>query len=51
MKKEELVDALSDAAREDGGSGGDGGGEAGRPGDRGPDGGRLRTGDPTSKSI
>ena len=47
MKKEELVDALSEAYRE----GGDGGGEAGQPGDRGPDGGRLRTGDETSKSL
>jgi Rho termination factor, N-terminal domain len=50
MKKEELVDALSDAYREGGGSGEDGG-EAGKPGDRGPDGGRLRTGDQTSKSL
>ena len=47
MKKEELVDALSEAYRE----GGDGGGKAGQPGDRGPDGGRLRTGDETSKSL
>jgi hypothetical protein len=52
MKKEELVDALSQAYREgsdDGG--GNGGGEAGLPGDRGPDEGRLRTGDQTSKSL
>ncbi len=48
MKKEELVDALSAAYRK-GGSGG--GGEAGQPGDRGPDGGHLRTGEQTSKSI
>jgi hypothetical protein len=47
MKKEELVDALSTAYREGEG----GGGEAGQPGDRGPDGGHLRTGDQTSKSI
>jgi hypothetical protein len=52
MKKDELVEALSDAARDGGGSGGSSdGGEAGQPGDRGPDGGRLRTGDQTSSSI
>jgi Rho termination factor-like protein len=56
MKKEELVDAISQAYREgqqsrDGGSGQDGGGEAGRPGDRGPDEGHLRTGEQTSRSI
>ena len=52
MKKEELVEAVSEASREGGGgsSGGDGG-EAGQPGDRGPDDGRLRTGDQTSKSL
>jgi hypothetical protein len=54
--KEELVDALSRAARDGAGEGGDGGseaggGEAGLPGDRGPDGGRLRTGDQTSRSL
>jgi Rho termination factor, N-terminal domain len=49
MKKEELVEALSDAARE--GSGGTSGGSAGQPGDRGPDDGHLRTGDQTSKSL
>jgi hypothetical protein len=47
MKKDELVEAISDAYRE----GGSEGGEAGQPGDRGPDGGRLRTGDQTSSSI
>jgi Rho termination factor-like protein len=56
MKKEELVDAISQAYREgqqsqDGGTGQDGGGEAGRPGDRGPDEGHLRTGEQTSRSI
>ncbi len=56
MKKEELVDALSRAARNGAGQGGDGGsqaggGEAGLPGDRGPDDGQLRTGDQTSRSI
>ncbi|MGY1604834.1 Rho termination factor N-terminal domain-containing protein [Geodermatophilus sp. SYSU D00815] len=52
MKKEELVGALSSAAREGAGSsGGGGGGGAGSPGDAGPDGGRVRTGDQTSKSI
>lgn len=46
MKKDELVDALAypdEPSR--------GGGEAGGPGDAGPDGGRLRTGDQTSKSL
>jgi hypothetical protein len=56
MKKEELVDALSRASRDEDRQGGGGdseasGGEAGLPGDRGPDGGRLRTGDQTSKSL
>ncbi|MGY1771311.1 Rho termination factor N-terminal domain-containing protein [Blastococcus sp. SYSU D00813] len=59
MKKEELVSALSEQARgggsaggsgSDGGSGGGSGG-AGEPGDAGPDGGHLRTGDQTSKSL
>ncbi len=49
MKKDELVEALSGSARD--GDGGAGGGEAGQPGDRGPDGGRLRTGDQTSSSL
>ncbi len=49
MKKEELVDAISEAYRED--DAGGNGGEAGRPGDRGPDDGHLRTGDQTSKSL
>ncbi|MDT0276450.1 Rho termination factor N-terminal domain-containing protein [Blastococcus goldschmidtiae] len=55
MKKEELVGALSDAYRSGEGAGGggdDGGqGEAGKPGDRGPDGGHLRIGDQTSRSL
>jgi hypothetical protein len=55
MKKEELVDALSDAYRErDGrrsGAKDDSGDEAGRPGDRGPDDGHLRTGEETSRSL
>jgi hypothetical protein len=46
MKKDELVSAL--AGR--GGDTGSGGG-AGEPGDAGPDGGRLRTGDQTSRSL
>jgi hypothetical protein len=46
MKKDELVEALSQAARD-----GDGEGDAGQPGDRGPDGGHVRTGDETSSSI
>jgi Rho termination factor, N-terminal domain len=55
MKKDELVDAMSAAAREgrlDGGGGQDGNaGGAGEPGDRGPDDGHLRTGDQTSRSL
>jgi hypothetical protein len=58
MRKGELVDAVSQAHRDgDAGTGGGstaadaGGGEAGLPGDRGPDDGRLRTGDETSKSL
>jgi hypothetical protein len=56
MTKEQLVDALSRAARDGAGQGGDGGseaggGEAGLAGDRGPDGGQLRTGDQTSRSL
>jgi hypothetical protein len=53
MKKEDLVGALSSAAREEasGSDRGDGGDEAGRPGDSGPDDGRVRTGDQTSRSI
>ena len=47
MKKDELVEALSERYRD----GGSDGGEAGQPGDRGPDDGRLRTGDETSKSL
>jgi hypothetical protein len=56
MKKDDLVKAMSDAARDRGngtqGDGKEGGGDgAGAPGDRGPDEGRLRTGDQTSKSL
>jgi len=49
LRKEELVDAISEAHRE----AGDGAGqpEAGGAGDTGPDGGRIRTGDQTSKSL
>jgi Rho termination factor, N-terminal domain len=50
MKKEELVDAISEAHR-GGQDGGDGAGEAGLPGDRGPDDGHLRTGEQTSRSL
>jgi hypothetical protein len=50
MKKDELVAALSEQAR--GGDPGDGsGGGTGEPGDAGPDGGHVRTGEQTSKSI
>jgi hypothetical protein len=48
LRKEELVRAISEAHR---GDSGDPAGEAGGPGDAGPDGGRLRTGDQTSKSL
>ena len=64
MKKDELVKAVSQAHTGEGGSGSDsdaqggsdagagpGEGEGGLPGDRGPDDGRLRTGDETSKSL
>jgi Rho termination factor, N-terminal domain len=65
MRKDELVEALLSA--EGGSAGGSGGGsgdrsgeqseaqagegEAGQPGDAGPDEGRLRTGDETSRSV
>ncbi|MDP5185245.1 Rho termination factor N-terminal domain-containing protein [Blastococcus sp. BMG 814] len=53
MKKEELVDAISDAYKQgrEATDGDEGGGEAGAPGDRGPDDGHLRTGDQTSRSL
>jgi Rho termination factor, N-terminal domain len=54
MKKPELIEALSAAARDGRPAGGDadgGGGEAGLPGDRGPDEGHLRTGEETSRSL
>jgi hypothetical protein len=53
MKKDELVEAVSQANDGQGsGSGAQAGeGEAGLPGDRGPDDGRLRTGNETSKSL
>ena len=50
MSKEELVRAMSDAAR-GGSSAGSDTGEAGQPGDRGPDDGHLRTGEQTSRSL
>jgi Rho termination factor, N-terminal domain len=52
MRKEELVDAISEAHRKGASSGSESGrGEAGGPGDAGPDQGRLRTGEDTSKSL
>ncbi|MFP5347160.1 MAG: Rho termination factor N-terminal domain-containing protein [Actinomycetes bacterium] len=66
MKKDELVKAISTAHGKGGKGGGKGdsgeaesrgdsedagGGEAGKPGDAGPEGGRIRTGDDTSKSL
>jgi hypothetical protein len=51
MKKDDLVRALSDAARDQDGGTRAGGGDAGAPGDSGPDDGRLRTGDQTSRSL
>jgi hypothetical protein len=51
-RKEELVEAISERHREGGGAEeAAGAGAAGRAGDTGPDGGRVRTGDETSKSI
>jgi hypothetical protein len=47
MKKDELVSALSQQAR----TGDEPARGAGEPGDAGPDGGRLRTGEQTSKSL
>ena len=47
MRKEEIVGAISEAHR----NGGPTGDLAGAPGDAGPDGGRLRTGEQTSKSL
>jgi hypothetical protein len=53
MKKEELVRAISDARTREGRGPQDDreGGQAGQPGDRGPDDGRLRTGEQTSRSL
>jgi hypothetical protein len=52
MKKDDLVRALSEASRDGGGdTQGSDGDAAGAPGDRGPDDGRLRTGDQTSRSL
>ncbi|MGY1717674.1 Rho termination factor N-terminal domain-containing protein [Blastococcus sp. SYSU DS0552] len=56
MKKEELVSAISDAYRTrmsvEGGAKDDSGqSHAGEPGDRGPEGGHLRIGDQTSRSL
>ncbi|MGY1837588.1 Rho termination factor N-terminal domain-containing protein [Blastococcus sp. SYSU DS0510] len=56
MKKEELVSAISDAYRTRGSVGGgaeddSGQSHAGEPGDRGPEGGHLRIGDQTSRSL
>jgi Rho termination factor, N-terminal domain len=56
MRKEELVQAISRAHQgsgDDSGSSGEaeGGGRAGQPGDAGPDEGRLRTGEETSRSV
>jgi hypothetical protein len=50
LRKEELVGAISEQHR--GSAGEDGSSdEAGGPGDAGPDGGQLRTGDQTSRSL
>ena len=55
MKKEDLVRALSAAARRGDsaadGNAEEGAGEAGQTGDRGPDDGHLRTGEQTSRSL
>src|SRR4051794_34810265 len=50
MKKEDLVRAMSERARSGNGGGSDQDG-AGRPGDRGPDEGRVRTVEQTSSSV
>jgi hypothetical protein len=51
-RKEELVEAISEGRQRRGGSEAEGtAGTGGEPGDVGPDGGRVRTGDETSKSI
>jgi Rho termination factor, N-terminal domain len=50
LRKEELVGAIS-KAHASGGSSGSGSGGAGAAGDAGPDGGHVRTGDQTSKSV
>jgi hypothetical protein len=50
MRKEQLVEALSERRGKGGGSGEAASG-AGEPGDAGPDEGRLRTGDQTSRSL
>jgi Rho termination factor, N-terminal domain len=47
MRKEELVEAIAEARSEPGGGGGSGGEDVGA----GPDGGRIRTGPETSKSL
>jgi Rho termination factor, N-terminal domain len=53
MRKDELVDAISEAHRTDqnGDDGAQRPGEAGEAGDAGPDQGHVRTGDETSKSL
>jgi Rho termination factor, N-terminal domain len=53
MRKDELVDAISEAHRTDQNGDGDAErpGEAGEAGDAGPDQGHVRTGDETSKSL
>src|SRR3954452_12568759 len=51
MRKEELVQAISRAHGAGGATSDDGGAGAGEPGDAGPDGGRLRTGEQPSSSV
>jgi len=54
LRKEELVQAISEAQQQsdDGGAPSEaGGGEAGQPGDAGPDEGHVRTGEQTSRSV
>jgi hypothetical protein len=51
MRKDELVDAISQAYHEDPGGGERSGDQAGERGDAGPDDGRLRRGAKTSKSL
>ncbi len=51
LRKEELVQAIARSVQEGGDDGGDDERPAGEPGDAGPDGGHVRTGPDTSRSL